>query len=692
MVRSLITFLRFVPVFMVFMNAGCEAGAQRSKTEILWDNYGVPHIYAGNAADMYHAFGRAQMTNHTNLILKLYAQSRGKAAEYFGRDYAASDKKILSFRLPELAEQGCRNQSPEYQKYLAAFVDGMNEYASEIYDSIGEPYRKVLPVTINDVLAHTIRVICLEFLAGEDLGTVNKLTAAGSNSLAIGPARSASGNAMLLTNPHLPWYDFFTWFEAHLNSGDFSAYGIALVGMPSLSMAFNNNLGWAHTVNPIDASDRYELTLRDDGYVLDGKTIPFEKRAITFRIRQDDGSFKDSTFVLKSSLHGPVTGEKGDKAYAVRIAGLENCRIFEQYHRMALSKNIREFESVLEMMQNPMFNIMYADHDGNILYLFNGNVPVRTKGDFYFWRNTVNGTESEYIWKDIHPYKDLPRVLNPQTGFLQNCNDPPWTCTYPGVLRPEDFPAYFSPKGMGLRPQRAVNMIKDNYSITFDQLVEYKLNTGMEAADRFLDDLLESAEIFPDPKAQEAALVLKQWDRKTDSASRGAILFAAWWDGVNNTLFENQWNEKNPVTTPNGIKDKEAAVKILVSAASGVTAKYGSPDIPWGDVYRLRLDGLDFPANGGPDSYGIFRTIYFTDSRNNTKASVAGDTYIAVTEFGKDVKAEVLLSYGNSSQPGNKYHGDQLKLMSEKRLRPALLSRPEILKNLDKRETLKGYH
>jgi acyl-homoserine-lactone acylase len=64
----------------------------------------------------------------------------------------------------------------------------------------------------------------------------------------------------------------------------------------------------------------------------------------------------------------------------------------------------------------------------------------------------------------------------------------------------------------------------------------------------------------------------------------------------------------------------------------------------------------------------------------------AGDTYVAITEFGKQVKANVLLSYGNSSQPGNKHVGDQLKLLSEKKLRPALLDKNAVLRNLERKE------
>jgi acyl-homoserine-lactone acylase len=662
--------------------------AQDRKTEILWDNFGVPHIFARTNQEMYYAFGWSQMTSHANLILQLYAQSRGRAAEYFGKNYLESDRKILLFDLPGLARSSYLSQDKEYKSYLDAFVKGMNDYAKAHPEAIGEDFRQVLPVTGEDIISHTIRVISLEFLASEDIYSVRRLTEPGSNSLAIAPSRSESGKAMLVSNPHLPWNDFFVWFEAHLNSQDINAYGVALVGMPVLTIAFNNYLGWTHTVNTIDASDRYELTLKGDGYLLDGKTESFEKRTITIKVKQEDGTLQEQKLEFKTSKHGPVTGEKGDKAYAIRIAGLKNTGIIQQYHKMIRAVNLKEFESALRMLQNPMFNVVYADRSGNILYLFNGNVPVRSEGDFTFWHGTIDGSRSKLIWQKIHPYEDLPRVLNPPAGFLQNCNDAPWVCTFPSVLDPGKFPSNMAPLGTYWRAQRTINMIKDDPSISFDELAGYKLNTEMEVADRFLNDLLSAVDKYPGPEALEAAAILKAWDRKTDSGSKGAILFATWWNEVRGDMFEVEWDKGNPITTPSGLKDMKKAVELLTKATKAVKEKYGSAGIAWGEVNRFRLGAYDYPANGGPDNCGIFRTMYFADDADNKKHAVAGDTYVAVTEFGDKVRASVLLSYGNATQPGNKHIGDQLKMLSEKKLRPALLERAEILQNLEKHEYL----
>ena len=678
-VRSLLAI-----ILLVFIT-NCDQEKQKV-TEILWDKYGVPHIYAKNPEEMYYAFGRAQMENHTNLILKLYAQARGKAASYLGEKYLESDKLINLFRLDELAVEAYKNQEEEYKSYIDAFVQGINDYVKDNPESVPVEYKKILPVTAHDVLAHLLRVICVEFLAMEDIGTVKGLSAPGSNAIAVSPSRSASGNAMLVTNPHLPWTDFFLWFEAHLNTDGFNLYGATLIGMPVVTIAFNEDLGWTHTVNTIDATDRYELEADGEGYILDKKIVPFDKRRIIIDVLQEDGAVKPDTFEFKYSKHGPVVGEKKNKAWAVRVAGLSNPRIIEQYHKMGKAKNLKEFESAVSMLQNPMFNIIYADKDGHIFYLFNGNVPLRKSGDFLFWRGTVSGSNSDLIWKDYHTYESLPKVTDPPSGFLQNCNDPPWTCTYPVVLDPDKFPPYMSPVVMGMRPQRAVNLIRRDSSITFDELVDIKMNTGMEAADRFLDDLLSAAEKSTDPKVIEAAGILKKWDRKADSDSRGAILFAEWWDLARGGLSEVPWSFGQPVTTPRGIKDPAKAAGLLAVATDNVTKKYGSPDVALGEVFRLRINEYDFPSNGGPEYYGLLRAIYYTGDPDGKMRAVAGDTYYAVTEFGEKVSAVVLLGYGNATQPGNKHNGDQLEMMSEKKMRPALFYRNDVEKNIDKRE------
>lgn len=688
-------------IFLALVFFSCSEGKSDKGTEILWDKWGVPHVYATDEAEMYYAFGWAQMQSHANLILRLYAESRGTGSEFFSEKYLESDRLFHLFNLTDSAQAQYERFTGDEKLFLDSFVRGLNDYAEANPEEIDEKFRKVLPVTAIDVLAHGKRVINLEFLSGRDIGQsfnelkeLEKEITPGSNSYAIAPAKSESGNAMLVANPHLPWNDLYMFFEAHLNAPDFDVYGVTLVGMPVLNIAFNKNLGWTHTVNTIDASDRYVLTLEGDGYILDGEVRSFDEKSVVIKVLQDDSSIVDKEIKLKYSQHGPIIFEHGDKAYALRIAGLDNDSYFYQYHKMGKSDNFDEFEDALKMMQIPMFNVVYADKAGNIMYLFNGNVPERSEGDWKFWNDKVDGTRSDLIWHSYHDYGDLPKLFNPETGFVQNANDAPWTATYPLMLNSEDYPAYMSPKPEELpasfRAQRAINLIKDDDSISFEELVDYKLDTGMEVAERFLDDLLAAVEQYPDPVAVEAAAVLRNWDGETNTDSKGAVLFARWIDKLGNDMYTVPWSIENPVTTPDGLKDPEKAVAILVEAADEIDIAYGSMDVAWGNVNRFRVGKIEFPGNGGNHDYGVFRTMYFkAPKERNINYAFHGDTYVAVVEFGDNVRAKVLLSYGNSTQTGNRFMGDQLEMLSENQLRDAFLSKEVVLNNLAFKEELK---
>jgi len=238
-----------------------------------------------------------------------------------------------------------------------------------------------------------------------------------------------------------------------------------------------------------------------------------------------------------------------------------------------------------------------------------------------------------------------------------------------------------------LRPQRGVNLVLKKEKISLDDLVAIKLNTGLEAADRWLDELLAAGKQYPDTALDESLKVLTAWDRSTDTGSRGALLFMSWFGKLNEGSVAVPWDPKDPFNTPRGLKDPQKALSLLKEATYETRQKFGSLDKPYGELFRFRVNGHDNPGNGGPgDQFGIYRTMYFSPDRDKKMIGAMGDSYVAVVEFGPTVVAKVSLSYGNATQRGTKHLGDQFDLMSAKKLRPALLTKDEVLANLEERE------
>src|SRR5260370_30696747 len=81
--------------------------------EILWDTYGVPHIFAKNRNALAYAFGWAQMQNHGDLLLRLVAQARGRASEYLNADYLDEDRWVWTLGLRGAPERPLAAHSPE---------------------------------------------------------------------------------------------------------------------------------------------------------------------------------------------------------------------------------------------------------------------------------------------------------------------------------------------------------------------------------------------------------------------------------------------------------------------------------------------------------------------------------------------------------------------------------------------------
>ena len=667
-------------------------------TEILWDRYGIPHIFAPDRASLFYAYGYAQMEAHAELLIRLYTQSRGRAAEFYGEEYLESDKWVRLNGIPERAKAWAAQQSPEFAPLLAAFVDGLNAWGKEHKDSLSLAARAQFPFRKEDVLAHGLRVIHYDWLV--NAATVDArvrragIEIHGSNEWAIAPSHSANGHAMLMSNSHLQWSDVHTYFEVQLTAPGVTSYGAVWVGIPVLRQCFTDYVGWTQTTNDPDGATLYRLTLKDGGYVLDGKVSPFEVKKQTIKVKQKDGSLRDEPFTVRQSIHGPLVVDRDGTAIALRVTALDRPGWFEQFWKMGLAHNLQEFQNALRMQQLPLFNTAYADRDGHIMYLYNATVPVRQQGDYAFWGGVIPGDTSALIWDPakIVPYDQLPKVIDPPNGWVQNSNDPPWTSTYPMVLDPSKFPPYLAaPMGITTRAQRGIRTLSAKTTMTFEDVKAGKLSTHVETADQYLDDLIAATRGLGTDRAKGAADILTAWDRAADNDSDGTLIFYRFLLGAGPAFssiggYVVPFDEHRPLDTPRGFKDPSRAVALLDRVAADIEKQYGSLHVKWGDVARLRRGNSDLPGNGAPSMMGAIRTLDLGLFADGKAQGVHGDTFYAVVEFSRPIHAEALLGYGNWSKPGSKHVDDQLPLFSRKQMRPVWKTRVEIEANLESRK------
>ncbi|MFH1755269.1 MAG: penicillin acylase family protein, partial [Candidatus Latescibacterota bacterium] len=83
--------------------------------DLLWDTWGVPHIFAQDATSLFYAYGWAQMESHGDRILNLYGVSRGRAAEYWGERFIQSDRYIRTLGIPQRSQEWYDAQKPIFR-------------------------------------------------------------------------------------------------------------------------------------------------------------------------------------------------------------------------------------------------------------------------------------------------------------------------------------------------------------------------------------------------------------------------------------------------------------------------------------------------------------------------------------------------------------------------------------------------
>jgi len=694
-------FLAAVALALLFMSgpARLAAAPPAKGTEILWDTWGIAHVFAPDHPSLFFAYGYAQMEAHSELLVRLYAQARGRGAEIYGEQYLEADRWVRTNGIPARAKEWARGQSPQFGPLIVSFVDGLNAWAKEHPADLSAEAKLVLPLTVEDVYAHCLRVIHYDWIINPSK-LENRLRRAdvdthGSNEWAIAPAYSASGHAMLMSNSHLQWGDMHTYFEVQLSAPGVTSYGAVWVGFPVLRQCFTDVLGWTQTTNNPSESDLYQLTLKDGGYLLDGAVKMFETTNEVIRIKGKNGAMREEPLTIRRTIHGPVVANRNGATIAMRVAAIDRPRLFEQFWRMGLARSLAEWKDAMRMQQLPLFNTAYADRDGHIGYVYNATLPVHPTGDYRYWQGIVPGDRSDLVSSTIVPFDQIPQVFDPPTGWVQNSNDMPWTSVYPMVLDPTKFAAGFAaPQGITQRAQRGIRILSGftGKKMTFADVKAGKLSTRVETADQFVDDLVATARKAGTDRAKRAADVLAKWDRQSETTSDGMLLFYKFMTEAG-TGFANiggfavPGDDRQPLTTPRGFADAARAAAALDKVAGDVEKEYGRLDVPWGDVLRLRRGGVDLPGNGAPSQLGAIRTVGVSPFKDGKVEGIQGDTFFAVIEFSTPLHAEGLLSYGNWSKKGSPHVEDQIKLMSRKEMRPIWRDRKDVEAHLEAKKT-----
>jgi acyl-homoserine-lactone acylase len=214
----------------------------------------------------------------------------------------------------------------------------------------------------------------------------------------------------------------------------------------------------------------------------------------------------------------------------------------------------------------------------------------------------------------------------------------------------------------------------------------------MLLADRVRDELVAAVRASPStPEVTRAIDALSRWDKTVAPASRGGVLFEIWWRryiaGTRpDTMYAQPWSIVAPTTTPRGLRFPARAVEAFAWAVEETTKRYGSANVAWGDVHRVRVGDVDVPVGGCNGDIGCFRVLWYKDDPDGKREAVGGDGWILAVEFGDQPKAYSVLAYGESQRDGSPFHSDQAEMFARGQLKPVAWTDADI-----QRQTVRRY-
>lgn len=687
---------------------------QAQNVTIIRDNWGIPHVYGKTDADAVFGLMYAQSEDDFNRVEVNYINAMGRMAEVEGASALYRDLRMRLFIDTTEVKREYDSSPDSLRALMDAWAAGINYFLHthpEVKPKLLSRFYPWMALTFSEgSIGGDIESISLaslqEFYGGEAPSVVAQaqpdadFEPRGSNGFAIAGSKSATGNPLLLINPHT---SFYFRPEVHVVSdAGLNAYGAVTWGQFFVYQGFNEHNGWMHTSSAADVIDEYaETVVRKDSawfYKYGEELRPFTERKVRLPYR-NGAALAQKEFTVYSSHRGPVIRARDGKWVSIRLM-VEHEKALTQSFQRTKARGYDDFRKVMDLATNSSNNTVYAAADGNIAY-FHGNFMPR-RDTLFDWKGVVDGSDPATEWKGLHPVDEMILIRNPATGWLQNCNSTPFTAAGSASPRRAGYPSYMAPDQENARGLHAVRVLKDKTAFTLESLIEAAYDPYLTGFENLVPSLLRAYDQLSKAADQRRELKepidsLRGWDLRSSVASVPTTLAVYWGQEMMRRARAADDLESGSVFDYMASKITPAQrLDALTSAIQLLDADFGTWKTPWGEVNRFqRVTGdivqpfsdtlPSLPVGFASGQWGSLASFGSRTQPGTKKMyGTSGNSFVAVVEFGKRIRAKSILAGGVSGDPTSPHFNDQAQMYSAGQFKDVLFYKEDVTKNAER--------
>jgi penicillin G amidase len=341
-----------------------------------------------------------------------------------------------------------------------------------------------------------------------------------SNNWVISAQKSATGRAMLGSDPHLDYVQPSVRYLVDLNAPTLHVIGANRPESPGVFFGHNDWIAFAGTSFPIDDEDLYVYELNP----ANPKQYKYRGQLESFRILHEEIKVKGGEAVpvdLQFTRHGPVifVEQERHRAFAVRTAWLEpgTAPYFPSVEHLR-PQTFEEYKKSVDKWGVPPINHVYADIKGNIGWAPRGFAPARPNWDGLL---PVPG-DGRYEWAGRLAGDLFPTSYNPVSGYITTSNE---------MNLPADYPYQNHRLGFEweapFRHQRIDEVLSKLNRVSIEDSLRLQNDVISIPARRLL--VLLQPLSSEDAKTKAALQLLRGWNDSVDADSPAALLYEVWY-------------------------------------------------------------------------------------------------------------------------------------------------------------------